>query len=171
MLFDCSKVWKWLGVAGVPKADLSTKEGKLNMLNRFKLIQEELEELSLAIRNGDETMVMDGVIDLLWAVSNVSYSLDPEKLRKYREAVQESNWSKFCSTEKEALESQSFYDQGTHYSKFGQKIQADIVKVGHLFILKSPEGKVLKSHKYYDAKFLYEKSIELAENEPKTNEP
>lgn len=160
MIFDCKTVWSWLKAANTPKADITTKAGKKELLNKMKLVQEEMVELMSAINLGDEEEAMDGVIDLLWTVNNVAYSLDPIKLMDYRDAVDDSNWSKFCKTLEEAERSKDFYEQGTHFAKFGTKIEVTIEKVSNnCYILRSPEGKVLKSHKYVDAKILYDKIV------------
>lgn len=136
-------VYNWLETAGQepsePKVDLA-----------IKLIEEELQELKDAWVKGDRVEFLDAVVDLYWVVTNASYFAgEPiEEVNDWIEKVSTSNWSKFCKNEKEAQITVDLYRTGQHPDKQGQIIECNYEKSGDFWIVKRPDGKILKSFQY-----------------------
>lgn len=136
-------VHNWLETAGHKFGD----KGKLNLA--IDLISEELQELKDAINNYDVEEIKDALTDLFWVQQNCSYfyGISPEELDEYAEAVSESNWSKFCTTEQDAIDTVEAYRSGTHPSKPNMRIDTYYEYVNGYYVIKRHDGKVLKSLK------------------------
>lgn len=68
--------------------------------------------------------------------------------------VMNSNFSKFCTSEKEADDTVVAYARGEHPNKMGVKIQCYMQKVGDYWIVKrTSDNKVLKSINFKDVNF------------------
>lgn len=141
---DVQNIHNWLNTAGHQFKDIT----KLPLA--ISLVEEELQELKEAIQNNDEQEVIDAVIDLNWVINNVTYfqGILPLDIELYNELVSISNWSKFCSTEQEAIDSVEAYREGNHTDKIGVRIDAHYEKVGNYYVIKRYDGKVLKSLYY-----------------------
>jgi predicted HAD superfamily Cof-like phosphohydrolase len=93
---------------------------------RVSLLQEELNELSEAIKNKDIVEVADALCDLQYVLSGAILEFGiGEKFDELFDEVQRSNMSKACSSIEEAIETISHYKQkdGTEseYKKLGDK--------------------------------------------------
>jgi NTP pyrophosphatase (non-canonical NTP hydrolase) len=130
---------KWLAEANPTPVDVKTIR---------KWINEELDEFEEALANKDIDEMYDGLADCLIFVGNLLYfyNLDPERLEQYADAVNQSNWSKFCKTEKEAIDTVEAYKNGTHPDKLGEKINTYFTYAENYYIVKKTlDNKILKS--------------------------
>lgn len=159
-----STVWdKTAGSEPVTNQDLSHPYVKLSA----DLIDEEVNgegELLDSFRKGDLAGVIDGLGDTLKVVCQMCYSLgiSPEELLH---EVNNSNFSKFATTQYQALESVDAYTDDSRY------INVHAVLVGDYYVIKgwkvgqNPDvdtPKVLKAHDYkeFDAsKFIKNKEV------------
>lgn len=135
-------VYKWLLTSG--QARVGNKE-QLNLVEN--LILEELAELKEAFQNNNIEEQKDAIVDLLWVVLNWGYynNLDLDDTIK---KVSISNWSKFCSSEEEAIATVNAYKSGTHWAKPNEIIDCFYVKSNEHWIVKRTDGKILKSINY-----------------------
>lgn len=135
-------VYKWLLTSG--QARVGSKE-QLNLVEN--LILEELAELKEAFQNNNVEEQKDAIVDLLWVVLNWGYynNLDLDDTIK---KVSISNWSKFCSSEEEAIDTVNAYKSGTHWAKPNEIIDCFYVKSNEHWIVKRADGKILKSINY-----------------------
>ena len=138
-----SDVYDWLSTAG-QKPDKS----KLKLAS--KLVSEEICELEDGCVTDNRTEVLDGLIDSFWVLLNVAffYGITLEELESYQDKVSLSNWSKFCKSEQEAVDTCRAYTNGTHPDKPGLKIDCDYEKSGDWWVIKRSDGKILKSLNY-----------------------
>lgn len=137
-------IHQWLKTAGVKQ------EGTMEQFQLVKrLILEELAELEEAVINGDRDGQRDAIVDLFVVTTNWDYmnNLNSEDFIK---PVSDSNWSKFCTSEEEAQKTVDAYKSGTHWTKPGQIIDCHYVYENDYWIVKRPDGKLLKSIKYKD---------------------
>lgn len=134
-----SDVYNWLTVAGV------SQEGTPEQFQLFvDLVQEELNEC-IDAQNKEE--LIDGFVDLLWMVLNGSYMMGVslEELQLKINRVSWSNWTKFCTTEQEAIDTVQAYKTGKHPSKPNQVIECYYEKVGDFYVIKRMDNKILKA--------------------------
>lgn len=139
------KIYEWLELSGAKFGDSSKQDLALS------LIKEEFEELFAAHKANDNKEIKDAYIDIIWVLSNLTYfrGISVDELHQYRNKVETSNFSKFCKTEQEALDTIYNYENGTHWDKLGTKIDCTYVKVNDYYIVKRLEdGKILKSINY-----------------------
>jgi predicted HAD superfamily Cof-like phosphohydrolase len=96
-----------LSVNVKPNKELLDKDVKTKKL-RIDLIKEELDELKEAIENKDMVEVGDALADILYVTygAGVSFGID---LDKVFDQVHESNMSKLCKSEEEAIETVEWY--------------------------------------------------------------
>lgn len=113
---------------------------------RISLLQEELNELSEAIKNKDIVEVADALCDLQYVLSGaiLEFGLG-EKFDKLFDEVQRSNMSKACSSVQESLSTLLHYKDkdGTegNYKQIGDK----------WVVYRTVDNKVLKSVNYSPA--------------------
>jgi predicted HAD superfamily Cof-like phosphohydrolase len=93
---------------------------------RVNLLQEELDELSQAIKDNDLVEIADALCDIQYVLSGavLEFGLGDKFVELFNE-VQRSNMSKACSTEEEAQKTLEHYKQkdGTegYYKQVGDK--------------------------------------------------
>jgi len=113
---------------------------------RVNLLQEELNELSQAIKDNDLVEIADALCDIQYVLSGavLEFGLGDKFVELFNE-VQRSNMSKACSTEEEAQRTLEHYKQkdGTegYYKQVGDKWVA----------YRNGDDKVLKSVGYSPA--------------------
>jgi predicted HAD superfamily Cof-like phosphohydrolase len=113
---------------------------------RVSLLQEELDELSQAIKDGDLVEIADALCDLQYVLSGavLEFGLGDRFVELFNE-VQRSNMSKACNTQQEALMTLSHYKQkdGTegYYKEINDK----------WLVYRASDDKVLKSINYSPA--------------------
>ena len=152
------KVSHFNRVFGLPDYDklqknVFTENPKLVKL-RLDLIKEEVSELEEAIQNHDMKEVIDALSDILYVVygAGSSFGID---LDKSFDIVHDSNMSKTCATEEQAIRSvenyKTLYEQNkspydTPSYRFDEKSQLYI-------IFNESTGKILKNIDYKLANF------------------
>jgi len=118
-----------------------------------KWINEELDEFEEAVLNNNINEMYDAVIDANIFLANISYaySLSPNILSRYANAIHESNLTKFCKSEAEAIETVQAYKSGTHPNKPGTKLEAAF-RVGNdnWIVYNVADNKILKSINFED---------------------
>ena len=113
---------------------------------RISLLQEELNELSEAIKNKDIVEIADALCDLQYVLSGavLEFGLG-EKFDELFDEVQRSNMSKACSSIQESIETLNHYKKkdGTEgsYKQKGDK----------WIVYRNSDNKVLKSINYSPA--------------------
>lgn len=113
---------------------------------RVNLLQEELDELSQAIKDNDIVEIADALADLQYVLSGavLEFGLGEKFVEIFNE-VQRSNMSKACSSKQEALETLSFYKK-----KDGTEGNYKEVN-GKYIVYRNSDDKVLKSINYSPA--------------------
>lgn len=113
---------------------------------RINLIEEELEELKQAIKDGDLLEVADAFCDIQYVLSGAILEFGlANKFKSLFEEVQRSNMSKTCKSIEVAEATQKHY-------KDKDGTESNIKTKGNEFIVyRIPDGKVLKSIEYSQA--------------------
>jgi phosphoribosyl-ATP pyrophosphohydrolase len=141
------KILNWLEIAGVPK------EGSDQQFQLWlNLMDEEFEETIMARMDNNREEEVDGLADLIWVVCNWAH-MNNLPLLETLQKVEQSNYSKFAKTEKEAQDTVDAYSKGLHWDKKGESIDAHYVKVDDFYIIKrKSDDKILKSIQYIPVK-------------------
>lgn len=112
---------------------------------RVSLLQEELNELSDGIKNGDIVEIADALCDLQYVLSGAILEFGLyDKFNELFDEVQRSNMSKACESIKEALSTLSYYKDRDGSEGFYKE------KDGKYIVYRNDE-KVLKSINYSPA--------------------
>lgn len=113
---------------------------------RVNLLQEELDELSQAIKDGDIVEVADALADLQYVLSGavLEFGLGDKFVEIFNE-VQRSNMSKACNTVQEALSTLSHYKQKDGTEGYYKEVN------GKYIVYRNGDDKVLKSVNYSEA--------------------
>lgn len=116
---------------------------------RVSLLQEELNELSQAIKDGNIIEVADALCDLQYVLSGavLEFGLGEKFVELFNE-VQRSNMSKACKTQQEALATLSHYKQKDGTEGYYKEVN------GMYIVYRSEDDKVLKSINYSPANLL-----------------
>jgi len=136
-------IYNWLNTAGM-------KPDPNKVPLAISLVDEEVTELKQGLENNDRTEVVDAIVDIFWVALNTAYfyGISVAEIEEYKTKVSQSNWSKFCKSEAEAIETVNAYGLGTHPDKLGVKIETRYVKSGLFWIVINLQGKILKSINY-----------------------
>jgi len=138
------KTHEWLDKANLLPVDV-------NIIREW--INEELDEFEDALKNRDKEGMYDAVIDINVFLANLSYfyKLDVKRLGEYADAVNKSNWTKFCTTEQEVNDTISSYLNGTHPNKLGEKVDTYCSTSDGIYVIKRvSDNKILKSINFKD---------------------
>jgi predicted HAD superfamily Cof-like phosphohydrolase len=138
-----SKVSDFHKTFNVPVLDKPEIPSEERCQLRVNLLQEELNELSEAIKNKDLVEIADALCDLQYVLSGsvLEFGLT-EKFDQLFDDVQRSNMSKACETMQEAIETI------LHYKKT-QGFESVYKKVDNKFVVyRLSDNKVLKSINY-----------------------
>jgi predicted HAD superfamily Cof-like phosphohydrolase len=113
---------------------------------RVNLLQEELNELSQAIKDNDLVEITDALADLQYVLSGavLEFGLGEKFVELFNE-VQRSNMSKACNTQQEALMTLSHYKKKDGTEGYYKKIN------GKWLVYRVSDDKVLKSINYSPA--------------------
>lgn len=146
-----SDVLEWLWIAKpewkAPRDVISNKEKHLVA----DVVKEELDELKDALNSDNKEEIKDAVADLIYTALNsiAVYGISIDEFKEYFQKVTKSNYSKYCNTEKEALDTCEAYYFGTHPDKLGGEILAYYKKIGNKFVIfRVSDNKILKSINY-----------------------
>ena len=113
---------------------------------RVNLLQEELNELSQAIKDNDLVEITDALCDIQYVLSGavLEFGLGDKFVELFNE-VQRSNMSKACDTQQEALMTLSHYKKKDGTEGYYKKIN------GKWLVYRVSDDKVLKSINYSPA--------------------
>ena len=113
---------------------------------RVNLLQEELNELSQAIKDNDLVEIADALCDIQYVLSGavLEFGLGDKFVELFNE-VQRSNMSKACDTQQEALMTLSHYKKKDGTEGYYKKIN------GKFLVYRASDDKVLKSINYSPA--------------------
>ena len=113
---------------------------------RVNLLQEELNELSDAIKAGDIVEIADALADLQYVLSGAVLEFGlKDRFDPLFDEVQRSNMSKACTTQQEAIETLLHYKQ-----KDGT--EGTYQQIGDVYVVnRNGDNKVLKSVAYSPA--------------------
>ena len=113
---------------------------------RVNLLQEELNELSQAIKDNDIVEIADALCDIQYVLSGavLEFGLGEKFVELFNE-VQRSNMSKACDTQQEALMTLSHYKKKDGTEGYYKKIN------GKWLVYRVSDDKVLKSINYSPA--------------------
>lgn len=113
---------------------------------RVNLLQEELNELSQAIKDGDIVEIADALCDLQYVLSGavLEFGLGDKFVELFDE-VQRSNMTKACSSIQEAIETLSYYKKKDGTEGYYKESN------GMYVVYRNGDDKVLKSVKYSPA--------------------
>ena len=152
MIEQIKDVYSWLEAANLPAPSVEQIQEWSNS---------EIEEFKEALTANDTEEMADAISDeIIFALNKgFFYGVTAEQLAKRFEKVLKSNWTKYASTEEEAIESVIQYRAGLHFNKFGKKIDTNYHKVfykGKLyFVIKEiATGKILKSLSFIDSQHI-----------------
>lgn len=110
---------------------------------RISLLQEELDELSQAIKDGDLVEISDALCDLQYVLSGavLEFGFGDKFIELFNE-VQRSNMSKACSSIQEAIETLSHYKKKDGTEGYYKELN------GKYIVYRNGDDKILKSVKY-----------------------
>lgn len=113
---------------------------------RLDLIREEFDELQQAVAENNMTEVVDALSDILYVVYGMgqAFGIDLDKSFK---KVHESNMTKLCQTEAEAIETIAYYKTLPGFENTNVKYRLSTNGVNYT-IYNADTGKILKS-KYF----------------------
>lgn len=135
-----------------PKRPLS--KGEADVAVDVALIKEEVAELLKAVDQDDHNAICDGIGDALWVISQLgmNYGFNINDINR---AVFQSNMSKICKTEEEAIQTVNAYRDGLHPDKLGQFIDTyyEKIKDDSFVVKRYSDGKVLKSINFRNPDF------------------
>ena len=134
-----------------PQLDIFTKNKKM-LDYRMSLVTEEYTELQDAIRDNDFKMVADGLTDLLYVIYGFYASLGIKNADKAFQIVHDSNMSKLCNTEEEAIESVKRYKEEVP-QRYNTPNYRKANDNKHYIVYNESTMKILKSYLYTPANF------------------
>lgn len=113
---------------------------------RVSLLQEELNELSQAIKDNNIVEIADALCDLQYVLSGavLEFGLGEKFVELFNE-VQRSNMSKACKTQQEALSTLSYYKKKDGTEGYYKEVN------GMYIVYRTGDDKVLKSIEYSPA--------------------
>ena len=138
-----SKVSDFHKTFNVPVLDKPEIPSEERCQLRVNLLQEELNELSEAIKNKDLVEIADALCDLQYVLSGsvLEFGLS-EKFDQLFDDVQRSNMSKACETMQEAIETILHYKKTQGFESIYKKVDNKFV------VYRLSDNKVLKSINY-----------------------
>lgn len=126
----------WVKTArGTHETDLELQIQQLELVRQQQ--SQEIDEVIKWLKLGDRDKVIADVCDNLFFGLNMPAVLNitPTEIQAKYEQVIHANWTKFCKTEQEAIESVEAYANGTHQSKLGIKLKTIYIQRGEWFVL------------------------------------
>ena len=138
----------WREVFGLPNRTVPKIAKSEELILALNLVYEEAGELNTAVNDKSLNEIADAVGDLYFVVTQMAMvcGLNPEELVQ---KVYDSNMSKLCKTEDEAIQTVAAY--------LKKGIKTYIEQKDDYFIIKrSEDGKVLKSINFKEPEWSYE---------------
>jgi len=143
-----------LDINDKPQFDVFTKNPKLVKL-RMSLIDEEVNELREAMKNHDMKETVDALADILYVVYGTGVSLGFGNLDNAFDIVHQSNMSKACVSEEEAIQTINWYKK--EYTNGNHKYDTPTYKKSkddkYWIVYNKSSGKILKSINYKPVDF------------------
>ena len=135
-----------------PRPEIITDNPELTKL-RLDLIIEETNELKEAIETTNFTEVADALTDILYVVygAGASFGID---LNRALDMVHQSNMSKLCSTEEEAIETVEWYRENEASEHYDSPAYRPCEYNDQWIVYNESTGKILKSIHYTPADFV-----------------
>ena len=131
-----------------PTLDIFDKDPKL-VDYRLSLIEEEFNELKDAISKKDFVEVVDALTDILYVTYGFYTAIGVDGDKAYK-LVHESNMSKLCKTEEEAIKTVEFYKNDGRYDSPAYRLSPD----GKYYVVYNQSTtKILKSIYYKPVSF------------------
>lgn len=131
-----NETYEWVRAArGTYEPNIDLQIQQLELIKAQQA--QEIDEIIHWLKEGNRENVIADVCDNHFYGLNMLpiLNISPiEYLAKY-EAVIKSNWTKYCKTEGEAIESVEAYANGTHPAKFGVKLKVTYLKRGDYYVL------------------------------------
>lgn len=113
---------------------------------RVNLLQEELDELKDAIKDGDLVEIADALSDLQYVLSGAVLEFGlADRFESLFSEVQRSNMSKICPTMEDAQKTQQHYKETKDTESYIEE------RDGQYFVYRKGDNKVLKSVSYSPA--------------------
>lgn len=113
---------------------------------RVNLLQEELDELKDAIKDGDLVEIADALSDLQYVLSGAILEFGlADRFEPLFSEVQRSNMSKICPTMEDAQKTQQHYKETKDTESYIEE------RDGQYFVYRTGDNKVLKSVSYSPA--------------------
>lgn len=145
------KIYNWVKIAK-PEWELEKTPSTLTKSLLNAIIKEEINEVFDGIEEDNHSEILDGIVDSFWVLINVlvAYNISIDKLKDVIQKVEESNYSKFCKTEEEAIQSVFLYGMGQHPDKMGVPIETYFKKINENYyaIFRKADNKILKNYLY-----------------------
>ena len=116
---------------------------------RLSLIEEEVEELKESIKNKDFKESIDALTDILYVVygAYTAFGINADEAFKL---VHDSNMSKLCNSEQEAIETVEFYKRDGRYDSPTYRLSPDR---NYYVVYNQSTSKILKSINYKPVSF------------------
>lgn len=147
------KVIEFNKAFGVPtntdiQYEIFDKDPKL-VQYRLDLINEEVQEFKDAIDTKNMTEILDSIGDIMYVVLGAAtcFGFDADKIF---DLVHNSNMSKLCKTEQDAIETVKRYKQDSRYDSPAYRKSDDNI---HWVVYNESTLKILKSYKYNPVDF------------------
>jgi hypothetical protein len=138
----------WLTLAGKKAPEQVQMVDKEFFELWYRLMLEELEETKQAFEDNNIAEVIDGLVDIEWVHNNLTHMMGLLQSKVYQKAFDEvdtSNFSKYCKTEEEAIESVKHYSE----RKDDKQCEAYYKQVGNFWVVfRKSDDKILKSIKF-----------------------
>jgi predicted HAD superfamily Cof-like phosphohydrolase len=133
-----------------PQLDIFDKDPKLVQL-KLDLILEEVDEFKQAIKEKNFTEIVDGLTDILYVVYGAATAFGFDADKSF-DIVHESNMSKLCDTEEDAILTVHKYKEAV--PKVYDSPAYRKSECGKYFVVyNTSSNKILKSYKYTPANF------------------
>lgn len=118
---------------------------------RLDLILEEVQELQVAIKQKDFTEVIDAIGDILYVVYGAATAFGFSADKAFQ-IIQDSNMSKLCKTEEDAIMTVKLYKEELpqRYDSPNYRLSEDGI---HWVVFNQSTMKILKNYKYVPANF------------------
>lgn len=118
---------------------------------RLDLIIEEVQELQVAIKQKDFTEVIDAIGDILYVVYGAATAFGFSADKAFQ-IIQDSNMSKLCKTEEDAIMTVKLYKEELpqRYDSPNYRLSEDGI---HWVVFNQSTMKILKNYKYVPANF------------------
>ena len=136
---------------GVKKLETPCLDDEAFIESKMALIREEMSELEEAVKNKDLVETIDALTDILYVVLGMGYGINVNLDEAFK-IVHESNMSKMCLTEEEAIQTVAWYKiNQPRYTTPTYRVNS----AGNYVVYDEATRKILKSIYYKPADLNY----------------